>query len=59
MRELYHDKLVSLLERWSSDPDLDFARSWMYGAIIASYEMGVISLDEEFALLPRYCDLTL
>lgn len=59
MRKLYYDKLVSLLERWSSDPDLDFARSWMYGAIVASYEMGVISLDKELELLRRYCDLAL
>lgn len=57
MRELSHVKLVLLLERWSSDPDLDFAQSWMYGAIIASYVMGVISLDEELAFLRRYCDL--
>lgn len=59
MRKLCYYKLVLLLERWSSDPDLDFAKSWMYGAIIASYTMGVISLDEEFALLRRYCDLAL
>lgn len=59
MRKLYYDKLVSLLERWSSDPGLDFAKSWMYGAIIASYAMGVISMDEEFALLRRYCDFAL
>ena len=52
-------KLVLLLERWSSEPDSDPAvmRSWMYGAIVASYVMGVISLDKELAFLRRYCDL--
>lgn len=57
---MLNDKLVSLLERWSSDADSDpdMMQSWMYGAIVASYEMGVISLDKELAFLRRYCDLT-
>ena len=56
-----YDKLVLLLERWSSDPDFDpdVMQSWMYGAIVASYEMGVISLDNELAFLRRYCGLAL
>lgn len=54
-----YNKLVLLLERWSSDPDLDFVQSWMYGAIVASYVMGVISLDQQFALLRRYCDFSI
>ena len=54
-----YDKLVLLLERWSSDSDFDpdLMQSRMYGAIVASYEMGVISLDKELAFLRRYCGL--
>ena len=58
---MMYNKLVSLLERWSCDHDFDsdVMQSWMFGAILASYEMGVISFDEEIVFLRRYCHLVL